>query len=314
MQGKKQVLLTLRWACFALLLAGVMFRLAGSADWSKIRTILPDPSTPEETQAPSLTSTEPTFPTMYFDVASPTNSDEPEVQTVSVYNTTGASLDLDALLAAPIQFDLTASGPVVLIVHTHATEGYADTAETNYSSYDTSRNVVRVGQAMADRLNENGISTIHDTTLNDVPGYNDAYERTAQVISGYLEEYPSIQMVIDVHRDSIADDSGAQIPLLTTLNDAPAAQMLLVMGSNISGMEHPNWEQNLSFALQLQSYCQAAAPDSFREILLRSSRYNEHLTPHSILLEVGAAGNTLDQALNSAVFFADRLAGLLQST
>ena len=312
MQRKEQILLTLRWACFAVLLAGVMFRLADRADWSKLQTFFHSVS--EEPPSEAETSpAEISFPTMYFEVAVPAGEDSPVVQPVSVYNTTGTTLDLEALLSAPIEFDLAVDGPVILIVHTHATEAYSDAWVSGYSSYDTTQNVVRVGQAMADRLNENGIYTLHDTTLNDAPGYNDAYERTAQVISGYLEEFPTIQMVIDVHRDSIADDYGNELPMLTTLNGESAAQMLLVMGSNISGMDHPNWQSNLSFALRLQSYCEASAPGVFREIVLRSNRYNEHFTPHSILLEVGSAGNTLDQALTSAVFFADRLTGLLTS-
>ena len=147
-------------------------------------------------------------------------------------------------------------------------------ADGAYRTLDTEHNVGRVGQAMADRLNENGIRTIHDTTLNDVPGYNDAYERMAGVISGYLEAYPSIRMVIDLHRDSIETDDGGELALSVEVDGQQAAQLLFVMGTDIAGMEHPNWRCNLGFALQLQAYCQTCAPGLFRELSLRTQRYN----------------------------------------
>ena len=127
-----------------------------------------------------------------------------------------------------------------------------------------------------------------------------------------MEEYPSIQMVIDVHRDAITDTNGEELAMRTELNGQSAAQLLFVMGTDAGGLEHPNWEGNLAFALQMQAYCTSDAPDLFRELSLRSSRYNEHLTPYSVLLEVGSAGNTLDEAIRSVEFFGTKLAELLQ--
>lgn len=339
MQRKSPILLTLRWVCFAVLLTAVVFRLADRMDWQSVReSVRQSLQTEERKKSFSLENdqnqqnnaeTEPgsaevqaTFPTMLYTPpgqVQAVSAELPDVSLVSVRNPTGEDLDLQALMAQPIRFDAEQDEPLILIVHTHATEAYTPSegeeyeADGAFRTLDTAHNVVRVGQAMADRLNENGIVTLHDTTLNDVPGYNDAYERMAEVIAGYLAQYPSIRMVIDLHRDSIETEGGGELALPVELEGERAVQLLLVMGTDIAGMEHPNWRCNLGFALRLQAYCESLAPGLFREMSLRTQRYNEHLTPYSVLLEVGAAGNTLPEAIRSAEYFADRLAEVIQS-
>lgn len=331
MQKKDRILLALRWVCFAVLLTAVVFRQADAIDWQSVRAAMLSEEEPQSLVLPAKPEAEKksgqasleqvqqsTFPTMYYTPPShPDSAEMPDISLISIRNPTGTELDLQALMMQPIQMDPRADGPLILIVHTHATEAYTPSVGEEYEqdgayrTLDTGHNVVRVGQAMADRLNKNGIRTLHDTTLNDVPGYEDAYERMAAVISGYLEEYPSIRMVIDLHRDSIETEDGGELALSAEINGQRAAQLLFVMGSDIAGMEHPNWRCNLGFALRLQTECQADAPGLFRELTLRTQRYNEHLTPYSVLLEVGAAGNTLPEAILSAEFFADRLTELL---
>lgn len=258
------------------------------------------------------------FPTLYYTLPEET-AQTPSVAAVeaadiAIRSPAGADVDLQALLTQPVAFDVTAEGPLILVVHTHATEAYTPTPGAEYEAWgayhtlDTEHSVVAVGQALTDRLNANGISTLHDTTLHDALGYDDAYARAAEVISAYLETYPSIQMVIDVHRDAAEDAQGNQVALRTELNGENAAQLLFVVGTNLSGLEHPNWQSNLSTALQLQAACEAQAPGLFRTLTLRRQRYNGHLTPNSLLLEVGTAGNTLPEAVCSVEFFADRLA------
>lgn len=312
MHTKERFSLTLRWVCFAILLTASALRLASEIDLRQLgaglRETWPKAATVEA-------GTAEVYPTMrYIPPAA-----APEAAPVTVVNRAGVEYDADELLRRPIPLDLSVEGPVILIVHTHASEAYTPTPGAEYEpegefrTTDTSRNVVRVGQAVADRLNELGIPTLHDTTLNDVPGYNDAYERTLSVTERYLAEYPSIQMVIDLHRDALADEDGNELPLTAELDGQNAAQLLLVMGSDTDALPHPNWKENLAFALRLQSYCAARADGLFRNMELRAARYNEHTTPCSLLLEVGTAGNTLPEALRSAGFFADCLAGLLQS-
>ena len=313
MNNTEKILLSVRWACFAVLLIAVVLRLGLTGS----RTA--SPQEPETATEPSAQAAEAAqyYPTLLY---TPPDHDElltaEDAELVSVRNMAGAVYDPEALLTEPLDFPLS-DEPMILIVHTHATEAYtpADgddyTAAGSYRTTDTDHNVVRVGQVLAQRLNDNGIPTLHDTTLHDVPGYDDAYERAAAVISRYLEEYPSIRMVIDVHRDAALDENGSEVAVNCSIGDREAAQMMLVMGTDAAGLEHPGWRGNLSMALKLQAWCEKTSPGCFRPLQLRAERYNQYLTPYSILLEVGAAGNTLRQALCSAEFFADRLTDLL---
>lgn len=305
----------LRWVCFAVLLTATVLRAASEIAWDPLLRSLHNteqaPTTPIQTIGAAVQ--EQSYPTMLYEPPQHGLFTAEDAALVPVFNQAGASFDAGALITQPLPLTLDVDGPVVLIVHSHASEAYAETGGDHHTT-DTAQNVVRVGQALADRLNTAGIPTLHDTTLNDVPGYNDAYERTAAVIERYLETYPSIQMVIDVHRDAILDSEGNELPLTAELDGAPAAQLLLVMGTDTQALPHPNWQSNLSVALKLQAFCQREAPGLFRNLALRAARYNEHLTPCSLLLEVGASGNTLDEALRSAEFFADQLAALIQAS
>lgn len=311
MHTKERFQLSVRWMCFALLLTAALLRLLPQitlpGTWERLR------GTPE-TAAPSVREDEePTYPTMLYVKPDEPSPLAPSDTAVPVDNRAGVEFDAQALLSQALPLAVT-DEPLILIVHTHATESYTgdyDGAE-DYHTADTDYNVVRVGQAIADRLNAAGIVTLHDKTLNDLPGYDSAYERTAQVISRYLEEYPSIRMVIDVHRDAVTATDGTELAMTAELDGAPAAQLLFVMGTDAGGLEHPNWRDNLAFALQMQALCTARAPGLFRELSLRAARYNEHLTPCSVLLEVGSAGNTLDEALRSADFFARQLTELIE--
>lgn len=311
MHTKERFQLSVRWMCFALLLTAALLRLLPQitlpGTWERLR------GTPE-TAAPSVREDEePTYPTMLYVKPDEPSPLAPSDTAVPVDNRAGVEFDAQALLTQSLPLTVT-DEPLILIVHTHATESYTgdyDGAE-DYHTADTDCNVVRVGQAIADRLNAAGIITLHDKTLNDLPGYDSAYERTAQVISRYLEEYPSIRMVIDVHRDAVTATDGTELAMTAELEGEPAAKLLFVMGTDAGGLEHPNWRDNLAFALQMQALCTARAPGLFRELSLRAARYNEHLTPCSVLLEVGSAGNTLDEALRSADFFARQLTELIE--
>ncbi len=312
-EERRKNIRALRRVCCALLLTAVLFRLF---DWwlyarSPEEMQAPDPSqSVQETEYPHLPYALPEREPWLF---------TPEEGLLAgVDNRCGAEYDPQALLMAPLELEV-GTEPLVLIVHTHATEAYTPTAEHSYeasSPYrtaDRNYNVVRVGKALADGLNARGIVTLHDTTLNDLPGYNGSYERMEQVISAYLTAYPSIKIVIDVHRDAVADGEGGELALRGDLGGEQAARLLLVMGTDCGALPHPNWHSNLSLALKLQVLGSRSAPGLYRDIALCASRYNEHLSPYSLLLEVGAAGNTLEEALRSAEFFAQELAGLLLS-
>ncbi len=303
MHTKERFHITVRVLCFVILLAAVGFRLAYELHGSDATEAL----------RPQLMAAEPDFPSLRYQPAEKTQAPEVfafDASLVPILNWSGTSVDAEALIQAPLEFALTQE-PMILIVHTHATEAYCNT--DGYRTSDTTQNVVRIGQEMAQCLNDKGICTLHDTTLIDQSGYYDSYARAAEIIEEYLQKYPSIQMVIDVHRDSVTDANGAQVALTTQLEEQTAAQLMLVMGTDTGGMEHPNWTKNLSFALKLQSLCEQEVSGIFRDLNLRSQRYNQHLTPNSILVEVGSAGNALSQALTSANIFADVLSKLLLS-
>lgn len=208
--------------------------------------------------------------------------------------------------------------PQVLIVHTHGSEAYTMPEGQSYLSSgdhrttDAEYNVVRVGEEIAAVLAEYGISTVHDRTLYDHPQYNGAYGRSLEGIRQYLEKYPSISFVLDIHRDAITDAQGQIYKVLSETEQGSAAQLTLVMGSDGSGLSHSAWEENLKLAVALQQNLLEKHPTLMRPILLRNSRYNQHMTTGSLLVEVGAAGNSLDEALLAARLFAEGFAETVQ--
>lgn len=229
---------------------------------------------------------------------------EADSNAIHIASTCSYTVDKSELLNRPLAGDFSGQGPKILIVHTHASESYADRATDDYHTADTNYNVVRVGTEMAQVFEENGIEVLHDTSINDAAGYNDAYSRMADTISGYLQQYPSIQMVLDVHRDAYEALDGSAGGNVVTIDGEESAQVMLVMGSDENGQYHPNWQDNLSCALKTQAVLQRDYPDLCRDLILRRSAYNQNQTPCSMLVEVGASGNTLDQALIAARHFA----------
>ena len=221
--------------------------------------------------------------------------------------------DLGELIARPTGLDFSGEEPRVLIISTHATEAYTMEPGWEYSpsalarTTDTDYNVVRVAEELAQTLRRGGVSVIHDTTLNDYPSYTGSYNETRQRILDNLEQYPSIQMVIDVHRDAVEDEAGNQLGTAREVLGQDSAQVMLVIGTDEGGMDHPDWEDNLSWALKIQKNLDEEAPGLARPLNLRIERFNEDLTPGSILLEVGTAGDTLREALTAVDLFGQGL-------
>lgn len=209
--------------------------------------------------------------------------------------------------------DCPTDGPQVLIVHTHATESYTMPVGEEYVPSDEWRtleeekNMLRIGDEMAAVLTEQGLSVLHDRTLHDYPNYSGAYNRSLATVERYLEQYPSILYVLDVHRDAVEDEKGQSYKLLCA-EEPRAAQMEFVLGTPGGGAAHENWKENLKLACAVQETVLADYPTLMRPIIVRNSRYNQHLTPGSLLIEVGTAGNSLDEALTSARIFAEGFA------
>ena len=237
---------------------------------------------------------------------------------VYISNSTEHTLSIPDI-QAPFAAALGKEGPQVLILHTHGSEAYTPVPGTegivwsgDYRTTDYRYNVVRVGDEMAEVLGEAGLSVLHDRTLYDYPSYTGAYDRALAAIQKYLERYPSIRFVLDVHRDAIEDGQGNQYKAVSEIEGMGVpAQMSLVMGSDGSGLEHPNWMENLRLAAAVQQDILEHYPTLMRPVLLRNSRYNQHATTGSLLLEVGAAGNSPEEAVLAGRLFAERLAAVL---
>ena len=238
---------------------------------------------------------------------------------VYISNSTGHTVDTSTL-AAPFAAELTGGqGPQVLILHTHGSEAYTPAGSGriawsgDHRTTDARYNVVRVGDVIADELSQAGISVLHDRTLYDYPSYSGAYDRSLAAIQSYLAQYPSIHFVLDVHRDAIEDSQGNEYKVVSTVEgEGTAAQMTLVVGSDGSGLSHPGWMENLKLATALQEDILTEYPTLMRPILLRNSRYNQHATTGSLLLEVGAAGNSPEEAALAGRLFARRMAQVLE--
>ena len=177
---------------------------------------------------------------------------------------------------------------------------------------DERYSVIRVGNEIADILTEAGISVLHDTQPNDYPNYNGAYERMRQTIEEYLAEYPSIRMVLDVHRDAAEDADGNPVALTAEIDGEACAELMLVVGTDEGGLTHPDWQENLANALKVQALLNRSAPGLCRNLDLRTERFNQHETPGSLLVEVGASGNTLAEALRTARIFGQALTAFLR--
>ena len=213
---------------------------------------------------------------------------------VHVSNRTGRSVDVNEYLSQGMPFSLKdTSQPQVLIVHTHATESYTDGDYGYYlksastRSTDNTKNTVAVGEVMAQVLNEAGIVTINDATQHDYPNYTGGYVRSAQTIQTYLEKYPTIKVVLDVHRDAIAKDDNTKLKPTAEINGKKAAQIMILAGCETDSVEDfPNWEENFRFCLQLQKQMEADYPGLARPMSFKACKYNFHLLSGSILLEM----------------------------
>ncbi|MBQ9721722.1 MAG: stage II sporulation protein P [Oscillospiraceae bacterium] len=263
----------------------------------------PDPAPPQETPAQDTSDAAPT-------TAPDGRAILPTTLTggMTIKNETDYAPDLTALLSAGPGLTLPADGPQVLIIHTHTSEAYTPDGVDRYSASGTARtednnyNIVRVGDALTDALTAQGLTVLHDRTIYDYPSYTGSYSRSGAAVEAFLAANPTIRIVIDLHRDALSDDQ-VVYKTLSELPDLACAQVMLLVGTNGSGLEHPDWENHLRLAAYLQNAVNADHPTLMRPIALVNERYNQHLAPGSILIEVGSSGNTLQEALRAVELF-----------
>ncbi|WP_294778558.1 stage II sporulation protein P [uncultured Eubacterium sp.] len=227
------------------------------------------------------------------------------------------SPDINALLKQGS--DLTIddkSKPTILIYHSHTTEAYSLLDVGYYMSSDarsnsSARNMVRVGDDLAAYLEKQGFTVIHDRTIHD-KDYTKSYDNSRATIEKYLEQYPSIEVTIDVHRDDITYSNKTKVKPTAKINGKKAARMMIISGCEYNRVKNfPDWEENLKFDLQVQNKVNELYPGLMRPILFSERKYNMYETHYSFLLEVGTDANTLDEACYSARLFGDALGQLL---
>ena len=203
--------------------------------------------------------------------------------------------------------DITVNKENILLFHTHTCESYTPSENFEYEQTGTYRttdfnyNVVRVGTELTNQLKSYGYNVIHDNTYHDYPAYNGSYGRSLTTVKNLLKQYDNTDIVIDLHRDAIGDYTYAPT---VQIGEEQAAQIMFVIGTDGGGLEHENWNDNLKFAIKVQEKANELYPGLFKPIILRNSRYNQHLAKAACIIEVGATGNTMDQCLNSMKYLA----------
>jgi stage II sporulation protein P len=265
----------------------------------------PQPTQPtEETQSTAPSPTEPELPVFLPE----------EADRISITAGFSYSVDKAGLLTQPLDWDLTSDEPKVLIVHTHGSESFAPTGEyqetTAYHTLNTDYNMISIGTYVESLLEEAGISVLHDTTLHDEPSYNAAYNNSRKSVQAYLQEHPSISLVLDLHRDSIEDEAGNQVVQTVFAQGETLAPLMLVVGTDYGGLEHPRWQENMALALKLQTQLEGICPGICRNINLRTQRFNQDLSSGAMLIEVGSSGNTRQEALRAAEVLAKGIISL----
>lgn len=305
----------------AALAVALLLRLAGNREnavWELGNTLLflstgrlvtatAPPRESEETTEPETTQQ----PSVPADFAVPAFG---EAQESLVRVNSAWAVDTAALLQEPLRWQLKGESPTVLILHTHATESYEKTADyresSPYRTLDTDYNMVSIGDRVTELLEAGGIRVIHDRTLHDYPAYNSAYNNARETLETHLSKNPGICLVLDLHRDAREDGEGNQKKETVQINGSSVAKLMLVMGSDKGSLPYPNWERNLALAVKLQAQLESEYPDLCRPVKVAASRYNQDLSTGALLVEVGTAGNTHQEAMAAAELLAKGILAL----
>ena len=230
-----------------------------------------------------------------------------ELDAISLHNPNGYTADLQSALCTPLSWQLANGQPAVLIVHSHASEAFSGCA--GWRSENTAYNMVSIGDRVGALLEQAGIQVIHDRSIHDSPSYDAAYDKSRTSIESYLTQYPSIRLVLDLHRDAGEDGNGNQVGYTTDYNGQDAATMMLVVSAYDYG-GNAAWQRNLSFATKLQLQLEQLSPGICRPLVLRSYHYNQDICPTGLLIEMGFAGNEQKEVLRSAEALAEAIIAL----
>lgn len=328
---------TLRAGAAALACA-IVFKLLSGGLPDRLRRWLSDPENQSfllylesgrvvhPTEVPPSVETQP--PT---EIITQPPTDPPVVQTVAIPSFSAADMseveiryscdfrpDMEKLLSQPLDWDLQGNEPTVLILHSHTTESYTKSKgekyqeSSNFRTLDEDYNMVSIGDKVAEYLTNQGICVIHDRNLHDYPSYNGSYTHSRNAATEYLKKYPSIRLILDLHRDASGDIDN-QMRTHAKVDGKDCAQLMVVIGTNAT-RKHPNWEENLSLGLKLHAQLERIAPGITRPLTLREQRFNQDLITGALLIEVGAAGNTHPEAIRAAEILAEAIVQLAQGS
>ncbi len=239
----------------------------------------------------------------------------------SINNSTSYDMNVDKLLKSELPFEFKDTRETqVLIVHTHTCESYMnDDCGYYYESFyprttNNEKNVYAVGEAIAQGLKENGIGVVHASSQHDYPSYDGAYSRSYDTIMNYIDKYKEIKVVLDIHRDSMTQDDMTRLKPTFTYKGKKAAQIMIMTGHDDGSGGFPMWEDNLSFALKLQSKCESMYEGMTRPLKFGDFTYNMNVNSGSLLIEVGTDANTLSEAVRSGKMLGNALSEVLQKS
>lgn len=198
--------------------------------------------------------------------------------------------------------------PVVLILHTHTSESYVpDSGKAHV--YNGQGDIVQVGRLLAQTLKDKyGVPTIYTDRIHDQYPWHEAYIRSQQTVLEYLRQYPSIKVIIDVHRDGTPG-----LEHTTVIDGRKSARVMLVVGTDRMGLSHPNWQKNNAFAEGLKAQMDSLYPGLSLGIIKADARYNQHLCEKSVIAEVGGESCTLAEAETAALELARVIAGAVKN-
>lgn len=229
-----------------------------------------------------------------------------------IRNETKYKIDIDKLKSEPLKFNLKKKDTEVIIYHTHTTETYSKDESLDYEAsgefrtLDKNANVVRVGERLKECLENANVKVYHDTEYYDYPSYNLSYSKAGKAILNLTKKYTGAKIVLDIHRDALGVGNQIYRPIIN-VNGKDTAQILLVVGTNQGGLNHPNWRENLKFALKLQQIANQKYPGFCRYVSLRKERFNQQVSRGAIIVEMGATGNTIDEVLRATELFSEVL-------
>jgi len=237
------------------------------------------------------------------------NGNDLQKKGIVINNKSGYNLNLNALYNEPLKIKKNNDSPQILIVHTHGSESYNPTDRNE----DLNKNVVRVGREMAKVFEKNNIKVIHSEKMHDIPRFNNSYNNTLLTINDILAKNPTINIVLDIHRDAMIKETGEAYKVVGNVDGKKASQVMFVVGTNKSGLQHDNWRENLKFAIKCQEEVNKLSKNLARPIDLREERFNQHATFGSLIIEVGTNGNTLEESIISGKITAEAISKVINS-